>query len=184
MTFVLFWVNSAFAQKTGDRIVVTANGADLKSQNEIVTRVPKGQILTVKDLKEESFHVIYSERKKKQKSGWINRHEVISFEKCALDFFNDELDRNPDAEMYMGRLRGAFWIHMEKLDSAIKDLSEALRRDPSSVHAWNRRGAAWAQKGDADKAVADFNEAIRVDPNFTRAYSNRGMIAFRKGDLD
>ncbi len=61
--------------------------------------------------KVESFRVIYSNGKE-TKTGWINRQDAIPFEK-ALDFFNDELDRNPDAEMY-----SRAWcvlIHMEKI---------------------------------------------------------------------
>ncbi len=49
-SLVLLCASSVFAQKVGDQIVVTAAKAMLKSRNDVVGSVPKGDMLTVKEV--------------------------------------------------------------------------------------------------------------------------------------
>src|SRR6266853_290632 len=95
LSVILLWATAVLGQQVGDRIVVTAKAAQLKTLNDIVGSVPKGNILTVKDVNGDWFWVIYSSGRKTTK-GWIKRRDVVPFEK-ALDIFNAELRRTPSA---------------------------------------------------------------------------------------
>ena len=96
-SFVLLCASSTFAQKAGDRIVVTAARVPLKSRNGIVGSFLKGQILTVKEVDGDWFWVIHSGANGTTK-GWVKRPDVVALEK-AIDFFNDELRRTPAADL-------------------------------------------------------------------------------------
>src|SRR5579872_2204972 len=104
-SLILLCAGSGRAQSIGERIVVTAESGQLKSENDLVGRVPKGNILVVKEVEGEWFWVTWSSGKVTTK-GWINRRDVIAFDK-ALDFFNDELKKNPNARLF--NIRGMFW---------------------------------------------------------------------------
>jgi tetratricopeptide (TPR) repeat protein len=54
------------------------------------------------------------------------------------------------------------------------EYNEAIRIEPSFVHAYINRGAAKADLKRYEEAIKDFNEAIRLDPALAAAYSNRG----------
>src|SRR5579872_1001954 len=173
---ILLGGSSALAQKVGDRIVVTAAAAPLKLENDIVGTVPKGSILTVRELNRDWFWVIFSGAKGTTK-GWIKRPDVIPFEN-ALDFFNDELRRSPTAEL--STIRGTIWDEKHEYDKAIADFDEAIRLDPQSSTAFRRRGHVWTDKQEYEKAIADFDEAVRLDPNDARGYFGRGRVWFEK----
>ena len=75
---VLFWTDHGFGQEAGDRIGTTKT-AHLKTGNDIVGCVPKGQSLTVKDVHGDWFWVSYFTVRGTAK-GWINRRDVIPVE--------------------------------------------------------------------------------------------------------
>ena len=179
-SLILVCESSVLAQKAGDRIVVIAATAQLKSRNDVVGSVPKGSILKVKEVNGDWFWVIYSGASSTTQ-GWIKRPEVISIEK-ALDFFNDEMQRNSTAELYA--IRGAIWKEKHEYDKAIADFDEAVRRDPQQSTTLRRRGNVWAAKADYDKAIVDYSKAIRLDPKDARCYSNRGRAWGHKKEQD
>jgi tetratricopeptide (TPR) repeat protein len=68
-------------------------------------------------------------------------------------------------------------------DSAIKDLTEAIRLAPYAG-IYNGRGQAWAAQNEYDKAIRDYTEAIRLDPKLAVAFNNRGAAWAEKKDYD
>ena len=91
-----------------------------------------------------------------------------------------KFDRN-SALAYVNR--GAFYQAKGDYEAAIKDLSEAISREPNLASARNGRGLAYHGKGDFDHAIADFNEAIKLDPKYATAYLNRAEAWRDRHDL-
>jgi tetratricopeptide (TPR) repeat protein len=166
---------NASAQQVGDKIVVTTDHAPLRSGNATTGTVDKGNLLVVKNVNGDWFWVIWSSGETETIKGWINRSDVIPFLQ-ALEFFNEEVKRNPTSSAY--HTRGMIWNEKGEYDIAIGDYSEAIRLDPNNKFAYNSRGNALGDKKEYEKAVSDFNEAIRLYPKFSVAYNNRG-IAWR-----
>lgn len=92
-------------------------------------------------------------------TGWLDKAEVVPLED-AVAYFTARIKARPkEAQSYS--LRGAARELTGDLDGAIKDQSEALRRDPTDETYYNR-GRLWGMKKQYDKAIADFDEAIRI----------------------
>lgn len=182
LSAALFFLEIAttFGQQAGDRVVVTAELAQLRASANATGSVPKGVTLTVEDVNGTWYWVVYANGKTTSK-GWIASRDVISFDK-ALDFINGELQRQPTAELY--NVRGTIRYERGELDQALADSNEAIRLDPRPAHVWNNRGNIWRAKGDHNKAIVDFNQAIRLDPNYQLAYKNRGNVFSDKGAFD
>ena len=171
----------AFTQGVGDKIVVIKDNAPLRANDAITGRVWKGAILTVKNVNGDGLWVIFSETGHGTVKGWIDRSSVIPISR-ALDFFNEELSRNPTAPVFL--IRGLIWYEKGEYDIAIRDFNEALRLDPKSSPAFSNRGGAWNLKKDYDQAISDSNEAIRLDPKQVNAYNNRGVAWLGKKESD
>jgi tetratricopeptide (TPR) repeat protein len=170
----------ALAQQVGDKLVIIVDKAPLKSGNDTTGTVPKGALLLVKNVNGDWFWVTYSANKGTVK-GWIYRSDFIPVSQ-ALDFFNEELSRNPTSWAYVGR--GMSSDEKGDHDSAINDFNEAIRLDPKLSDAFQGRGTAWEQKGDYDKAISDYNEAIRLDPKSARSYCGLGNVSATQGEYD
>jgi len=67
-------------------------------------------------------------------------------------------------------------------DRAIKDMNEAIRREPGSLGYYNIRGMAYDCKDDREHAIADYTEAIRISPNKPALYTNRAIARKAQGD--
>ena len=59
---------------------------------------------------------------------------------------------------------GRILIATHELPEAVKELTQALRFDPSNADAHNDLGAAMFQLGDYGKAAEQFSDAVRIDP--------------------
>jgi tetratricopeptide (TPR) repeat protein len=90
---------------------------------------------------------------------------------------------DPNAAKYV--IRGdASGEESDNLDKAIREYTEAIRRDPKDAKAYLMRGSLWNVKNELDNAIKDCSEAIRLDPKFASAYSNRANAWSQKGELD
>jgi tetratricopeptide (TPR) repeat protein len=69
-------------------------------------------------------------------------------------------------------------------DNAIKDFTNVIRLNPSSVAAFNERGLSFAGNGEHDRAIDDYTEAIRLNGASYLPYSYRGSAFENKGELD
>ncbi|MBX7167985.1 MAG: tetratricopeptide repeat protein [Pirellulales bacterium] len=111
--------------------------------------------------------------------GWMHVSYALSLDE-ALKYFTGEIQRAPDAWTYT--CRGLAWYEKRQLDNALKDYSEAIRRDPKYAFAYNNRGVVWEAKGALDNALVDYSEAIRLDPQNPFAFNNRGVVREAKRD--
>jgi tetratricopeptide (TPR) repeat protein len=80
--------------------------------------------------------------------------------------------------------RGAANNEKGQYDTAIEDLSQAIRLDPKYAHAFYNRGNAYDHKGQLDRAIEDYTQAIRLDPKFAVAFRNRGNAYNHEGQHD
>jgi len=71
----------------------------------------------------------------------------------------------------------------EKSDQAIYNYTEAIKRNPKFVKAYNNRGIAYVGRQQYDLAIADFNKAIKLDPNNGTIYNNRAAAYWYKGEV-
>ena len=90
------------------------------------------------------------------------------------------LDAHDRAIAYLDR--GLAYYAKNDLDHAIDDWSEAIKLDPSYLHAYNNRGKAYRAKGDYAQAIADYSQAIKLDPQHAVAYKGRGIAYLLSGD--
>jgi tetratricopeptide (TPR) repeat protein len=58
----------------------------------------------------------------------------------------------------------------------VKDLSEAIRLNPSGDHLYDARAKGYVALYEYKKALADLNEAIRLAPNVAAHYNDRGCV--------
>jgi tetratricopeptide (TPR) repeat protein len=165
----LFAAN-VLAQQEGDKVVVVAQKAPLRSVVDTTGTVTRGAILVVRYVNGDWFWVYWSNGYATVK-GWINRSNVVPYSE-ALDFFSRELKRSPTAVAY--NTRGKIWNERGDHDRAIEDFSEAIRLDPHVKQFYNNRGVAWDDKAHYEEAIADYDRAIELDRRYSLAFNNRG----------
>ncbi len=79
---------------------------------------------------------------------------------------------------YLGEKSGG----AERLAEALKDLTEALRLDPSFAEAYNWRSLAYLQAGDDGRELADLDTLIALEPGHAEAYRRRYECRLVSGD--
>jgi len=62
--------------------------------------------------------------------------------------------------------------------TALKDLDEAIRREPQNAFYYNRRGGLLFETNNFERAIADFDQAIALDATLAQAYGNRGLAKY------
>ncbi|MCA1592032.1 MAG: tetratricopeptide repeat protein [Acidobacteria bacterium] len=72
----------------------------------------------------------------------------------------------------------------DDLDAAIKDLQEALRRDPTFFSAWQDLGVAYMKLRRWNEAVVTFNELSRLRPDAVDAAYLQALSLFNAGRVE
>ncbi|MCX8052866.1 MAG: tetratricopeptide repeat protein [Armatimonadetes bacterium] len=67
-------------------------------------------------------------------------------------------------------------------DGAIRDLTDAIAKDPLSFDAYNSRGITYDLMKQYDKALADFAKAAEIDPDSPKPHYNIAMLEYRRGN--
>ncbi|MFO0889739.1 MAG: tetratricopeptide repeat protein [Isosphaeraceae bacterium] len=70
------------------------------------------------------------------------------------------------------------------LDSAMAEVTQALKISPYLGEAYFQRGCIHEAKGEMDAALADFDQALACDPQHAISYLHRGRLRTTRGDLD
>ena len=74
-------------------------------------------------------------------------------------------------------------VDRRKLDLAMVQLAQEIRRNPNNAAAFSKRGIIRQKKGDLPGALADFEHALTLDAGLTEAHYHRGAALEQKGDL-
>ena len=96
----------------------------------------------------------------------------------AIPYFTQAIARKPEYRSYFGRA-GAYQ-HMEKLDQAIADYTQAIRLNPAVGMPYHERAVCLARLGRDDQAFGDYNKAIELSPDYALSWNGRGVIELRR----
>ena len=76
------------------------------------------------------------------------------------------------------------YLDAGRLDEAINQFRESLRRNDDSAPTHYNLGYALAAKGRRDEAAGQFEAALRIDPDYAQAHNNLGALLQLRGQLD
>jgi tetratricopeptide (TPR) repeat protein len=96
----------------------------------------------------------------------------------AFNDYTEAIDRDRGSNRLLAgafRERGLLYLHWQKCDEAIKDLTRALALAPNDSAAQRARGTAYLRMGEWNKALLDAEEVIRYRPGDSAAYKLRGQ---------
>jgi tetratricopeptide (TPR) repeat protein len=113
--------------------------------------------------------------------GFVRKAEVVR-EAEAVRHYTD-LIRQDNQATWPYQQRAAVWSLKGEHDSAVKDLTAAIRIDPTA-ELYIDRGRANEAKEDYDAAIKDYTEASRLEPNDPVAFNNRGAVWYVKKEYD
>ena len=154
------------------RVMIIRDGAELKAGANVVAPASLGQMLEVSQTQGDWLWI-------GSESGWLNRRDVVPADK-AIQHFTAALEQNPTAEAH--RRRAVAFAALGRYDEALQDLSEAIRRDPRNVVAYNDRGNVERKLGRLDDALAGFNQIVEQGVRHPAVYTNRGLVRADVGD--
>ena len=78
----------------------------------------------------------------------------------AIDDCSALIKISPNDELFC--LRATVYRKLGKLDAAIADLTESVRRNPNMDESYLMRGEILARRGELDRAIADFTRVIEI----------------------
>jgi tetratricopeptide (TPR) repeat protein len=100
----------------------------------------------------------------------------------AVPYFSQAIAASPDYRSYFGRA-GAYQ-HLEKLDQAIDDYTQAIRLNPGGAMANHERAVCLARLNQDDRALPDYNRAIELSPGYALSWNGRGVIYLHRKDYE
>jgi len=100
----------------------------------------------------------------------------------AIGLFSSILNLKPwhVLSLYM---KGICKIKLKKFESAIEDLTIAIKIDHKCLSAYNARGVAKKKLNDIEGAIEDLSKAIEIAPN-SISYNNRGLIKLKLNEYE
>ncbi len=97
----------------------------------------------------------------------------------ALEDFTAATRVNPKSgKGYFERANTYQMLYANRPATALKDLDEAIRREPRNALYYNRRGGLLFETDQFDRAIGDFSQAIALQPTMATAYGNRGLAKY------
>lgn len=92
-----------------------------------------------------------------------------------------------EADPGNGRLHeavAAIDLQLQRIDTAVAHLEQALRINPASVEAHYNFGTALVWQGRHDDAIGHFQRALQIDPRHTASMVNLGVVLQSRNQLD
>lgn len=88
-----------------------------------------------------------------------------------------------DAYAPFYKARGDLHYSQGRLEEAIADFGQAIKRDSKLRDAYFQRALAREDSGDLDGALSDYTDALRLRPSAV-VYCNRAMVQANRGDYE
>lgn len=112
--------------------------------------------------------------------GWAHR-EKGEFD-LAIAAYDSAIKRDPRADWYNNR--GLLYLDTKKLDEAITDFTEAIKRAPKFVMAYENRAAAYGLQNKPLAALENWSQALSLDPDNAGARLRRARIYLDQKEFD
>jgi tetratricopeptide (TPR) repeat protein len=164
------WISSSLAEDFYFRAAAVAAKPE-------TTETPEPQRLASVDKDTEPRRACVTSERPSTKSDWSDFLAKNPKGPCA-DLARDrlaKLDTGPSTKPPLG--------YRPVDDRAIRDLDEAVKRNPNDAEAYFNRGQTYAKRGDYQRAIRDFNQAVRINPNHPEALNDRCWIRAIVGQL-
>ncbi len=100
----------------------------------------------------------------------------------AVPYFSRAIAAKPEYRSYFARA-GAYQ-HLEQLEQAIADYSQAIRLNPAVALAYHERAVCLARLNQDDRALADYNRALELAPDYPLSWNGRGVIYLRRKEFE
>jgi stress-induced-phosphoprotein 1 len=97
--------------------------------------------------------------------------EKLLEEKQKRDYFSPELSLK-------AREEGNKFFKNQKFPDAIKEYSEAIKRNPGEPINYSNRAAAYTKLMAYAEAIRDCDEALKIKPDFIKGYIRKGYAQF------
>ena len=92
-----------------------------------------------------------------------------------------KLKKKADADAYINpelaeehKQKGNTFFKSGNFPDALKEYSEAIKRDPSNKFLYQNRATAYSKLMVFDAALRDCEQALKIDPNFVKAHARSG----------
>jgi serine/threonine-protein kinase len=97
----------------------------------------------------------------------------------AMGDFTTATQVNPaSGKGYFERANTYQMFYFNQPATALKELDEAIHREPKNAAYYNRRGGLLFETNNFERAIADFDQAIALDATLAQAYGNRGLAKY------
>ncbi|KAK1376399.1 hsp70-Hsp90 organizing protein 3-like [Heracleum sosnowskyi] len=161
-------------------------GRELRSDYKMVARAltRKGTALvkmakTSKDFEPaiEAFQKALTEHRNPDTLKKLNDAEKAKKDLEQQEYFDPKL---ADEE----REKGNELFKQQKYPEAIKQYTEALRRNPNDHKVYSNRAACYTKLGALPEGLKDAEKCIELDPTFAKGYTRKGAAQFLMKDYD
>jgi tetratricopeptide (TPR) repeat protein len=114
----------------------------------------------------------------KTKSIWVKADELMAQEKYdeAIKLYSIAIEINKDdPDIYNAYFnRAQAFLALGKVDEALVDYTETIRRNPNFPNAYKSRGIIYFRTHRYSEAVNDYSRFIELEPKNPAGYANRG----------
>lgn len=107
----------------------------------------------------------------------------MAYWRDSQTLFTRILSITKDCEMAQNGL-GTALSSAGRKEEAIDHFKEALRINPSSVHAHYNLGIELANAGKLDEAMVHFSEALKLNPHNEQVHNNAGVVLAQQGKVE
>jgi len=124
----------------------------------------------------------------KTKSIWVKADELMAAEKYeeAVKLYSIAIEINADdPDIYSAYFyRGQGLLLLGKVDDALSDFTETIKRNPRYANAYKWRGIVYFKTNRYVEATNDFSRFIELEPDNPYGYVNRGSALAQIGNYD